>query len=98
MQIAINFVSPEDQTLSASADVVNCQAALAPDPTLPFSLYHSLLGLVTSLVTSLSAVHQLGAALVVCFVIYSQIATGSPHVDIFIAFGLFPNICRSLLN
>lgn len=48
--------------------------------------------------TRLSAVHHLGAALVVFFVIYSQIAAGSLHVNIFIAFVHFLNICLSLLN
>lgn len=44
-----------------------------------------------------SAVHQLGKALF-SFVVYSHLAVGSLHVDVFIAFSLFPDICLSLLN
>ena len=44
-----------------------------------------------------SAVHQLGTALF-SFVVYPHLAVGSLHVDVFVAFSLFPNICLSLGN
>ena len=79
--LAVNFLPLEDPILNARADIVNCQAALAPLLHL-FPQYQDFVR--SGHQPDPSAAHQLGKALGVYFVVYSKIAVCSLHVDIFI--------------